>query len=79
MISRRLDKLGRIVIPQEMRSKLNVTHNTLMDIDLQGDKIILSKSGRSCSVCGDTGDLIDDMPVCKKCAALIAAKLNAEG
>ncbi len=76
MINRRLDKLGRIVIPQEMRTKLHITHNTLIDIELKGDKIILSKSGESCALCGIVGDLVEGTPVCSKCAREIADKLG---
>lgn len=76
MISRRLDKLGRVVIPQEMRTKLNVTHNTLLDINLEGDKIIISKSGESCTLCGDTVSLVEGTSVCRRCAEEIAAKLK---
>ena len=75
MISRRLDKLGRIVLPQEMRSKLKITPNTLVDIDLKGEKIILSKSAESCVLCGETGNLLEGAQVCRKCAEEIASKL----
>ncbi len=76
MISRRLDKLGRIVLPQEMRTKLNITHNTLVDIALEGDKIVLSKSGESCILCGNTGGLLEGTRVCRACAEALAEKLK---
>ena len=76
MISRRLDKLGRIVLPQEMRSKLNITPDTLIDIALEGDKIILSKSSESCVICGATHAILEGTQVCHSCAEAIAAKLK---
>lgn len=75
MINRPLDKVGRLVIPQEMRAKLNITHNTMLDINLEGDKIIITKSGISCTLCGNTGDLLEGTTVCRSCAEAIAAKL----
>ncbi len=78
MISRHLDVVGRVVIPQEMRDKLNITHNTLMDITLKGNKIILTKSGESCLVCGKTGNILEGTQVCRECAKVIADKLNED-
>ncbi len=74
MISRRVDSMGRIVIPQEMRDKLGITHDTLMDINLRGNKIELKKSGLTCAVCGRRGEMLDDTGVCISCAENIAAK-----
>ncbi len=75
MISRHLDAMGRVVIPQEMRYKLNITHNTLLDITLKGSKIIITKSGESCAVCGKTGDILEGAEVCMDCARNIAERL----
>lgn len=75
MISRHVDSMGRVVIPQEMRDKLNITHNTLLDISLKGNKITITKSGVSCAVCGKTGDIVEGTQVCEDCARDIAEKL----
>lgn len=42
--NRRIDELGRLVIPIEYRKRLNIKSNDLMDIIIQNDKIIISKS-----------------------------------
>ncbi len=76
MICRHLDAMGRVVIPQEMREKLGITHNTLLDIALKGGKIIISKSGASCAVCGGTGDILEGTKVCTGCAREIAERLG---
>lgn len=78
MISRHLDSVGRVVIPQEMRDKLNITHNTLLDISLKGNKIVISKSGASCAICGKTGDMLEGTQVCNDCARDIAGRLTVE-
>ncbi len=76
MISRHLDNMGRVVIPQEMRSKLKLTHRTLLDITLKGDKITITKSGESCLICGSTGNLLEGTQVCMDCAKSIAEKVK---
>ena len=42
-IVRKPDELGRIVIPKEMRDNLGITDDTLIDISLKNNKIILEK------------------------------------
>lgn len=43
-ISRRIDELGRITIPKEMRRNLNINDGDMIDISSDGDGIVLSKS-----------------------------------
>ncbi len=43
-ISRRIDQLGRIVIPVEVRKKLKIEEGNLLDIKLEDNCIVLSKS-----------------------------------
>lgn len=39
-IIRRIDELGRIVIPKEIRRKLNITEGDPLELSLDGNKII---------------------------------------
>lgn len=43
-ISRRIDDLGRITIPMEMRRNLGINDGDMLDISSDGDGIVLSKS-----------------------------------
>ena len=43
-ISRRLDQLGRIVLPKEVRKKLKLKEGSLLEIDVVEDEIVLKKS-----------------------------------
>ena len=43
-ISRRIDDLGRITIPMEMRRSLGIHAGDMIDIDSSADGIVLSKS-----------------------------------
>lgn len=42
-ITRKIDKLGRIVIPKEIRRNLNIKNSEDLSIQVADDKIILSK------------------------------------
>lgn len=41
---RRLDELGRIVIPKEIRNKLNFSSGDLLDLNIGNDSLIIKKS-----------------------------------
>ena len=42
-MNRNIDTLGRIVIPKEMRKQLNIKENDPLNIELQDNKIIITK------------------------------------
>lgn len=48
---RKIDELGRIVLPAEMRTKLHLEKEDAVNIDCVDDKIILSKAKPTCVIC----------------------------
>ena len=72
-IMRRVDSLGRFVLPKELRRQLQIECNDYLQIYTEGEKIIIQKAQCSCALCGRTDDLIDfnDKKVCKSCVGLI--------
>ena len=50
-IVRHIDELGRIVIPKEMRKKMEISSNDPVEIFVEGDRIILTKYHSSCTFC----------------------------
>jgi len=72
-IMRRVDKLGRIVIPKELREANKILDNDPMEIFTDGNRIILVKinlpAGGSCAVCGNTKELHDfaGRKICTRC------------
>jgi transcriptional pleiotropic regulator of transition state genes len=53
VISRKIDGLGRIVLPKELRRELGIDTGTLIEIFVQADdSIVLRKSKYRCVVCG---------------------------
>jgi len=69
-IVRRVDDLGRIVIPMELRRTLGISVKDPMAIFVEGDRIILQKHRDACAICGDThGEMLDvkGRSVCEPC------------
>jgi len=68
-IFRRIDSLGRFVLPKELRKSLDINQNDYLHIFLEGDTILLKKSQLSCTLCGGTDDLVDycDKKICRNC------------
>jgi transcriptional pleiotropic regulator of transition state genes len=55
-IVRKVDELGRIVIPKELRTMLGVKDNDPMEIFKDGDRVILQKYVPGCDICGEIAD-----------------------
>ncbi len=72
-IVRRVDDLGRIVIPMELRRTLGIQVKDPMSISVQGERIILQKHHDACAICGSTEDVaeVKSRPVCADCIATI--------
>ena len=52
-IVRNVDELGRIVIPKEMRTKMNIRSSDPIEIYVEGNRIILTKYEHACLFCGN--------------------------
>ncbi len=56
-ITRKLDELGRIVIPSDFRKKLDVKTGDRLRVELVDNTLILQKSIPTCVLCGKAEDL----------------------
>lgn len=56
-IVRKVDELGRIVLPIELRRTLNIDEKDSLEIYVDGSSVILRKYEPSCIFCGDAGDV----------------------
>ena len=68
-IDRRIDNLGRVVIPKEIRDKLDIKQKDALEIYNHGSNIILKKFETSCIFCGNEKTLINykNKLICEKC------------
>lgn len=73
-IIRRVDELGRIVIPIELRNKLKIAEKDPIEIYVDGSSIVLKKFEETCVFCGTTKNVqkYKDKLVCDKCISNIA-------
>ena len=72
-IVRRVDDLGRIVLPMELRRTLGINVRDPMSISVDGDRIIVAKHQDSCVVCGATEEVVrvKDRAICPDCVAAV--------
>lgn len=68
-ITRKVDDLGRVVLPSELRESLGINTQDKLEIYIDGEKIILTKRTETCIVCGNTEQLtkIKEKFICLNC------------
>ena len=73
-IIRKVDELGRVVIPIELRNTLKIAEKDPIEIFVDGSSIILKKYESNCIFCGNTKKLVTykDKLVCEKCAKQVS-------
>jgi transcriptional pleiotropic regulator of transition state genes len=73
-ITRRVDELGRIVLPKELRNTFKINQADAMEIYVDDDKIILVKKQPSCVFCG-SGENLKEFKrqlICSNCIKELA-------
>ncbi|PKM84208.1 MAG: AbrB family transcriptional regulator [Firmicutes bacterium HGW-Firmicutes-11] len=68
-IVRKVDELGRIVLPIELRRTLDIEIKDPIEIYVDGDYILLKKYEPACVFCGNAKDVrrVHDKNVCSVC------------
>lgn len=68
-IVRKVDELGRIVLPIELRRMLDIAERDELEIYMENDRIILQKYEPSCVFCASSQGLVDHKgkKVCPDC------------
>lgn len=68
-IVRKVDELGRIVLPSELRKSLRIEVKDSLEIYTSGDSVILKKYLPACVFCGEANDIITfkGKNICKNC------------
>ena len=70
-IVRRIDELGRVVIPKEIRTMLGIHNGDAVEIFTDGEKVTVSKYSAFCHFCGSIEEVLDfkTKRVCRACIA----------
>jgi len=83
-IVRKVDELGRIVLPIELRRTLGIDEKDALEIYVDQEKIRLKKYEPACVFCGNTNDnqLFHSKNVCRECVVAmgetIASNVESE-
>lgn len=58
-IVRRVDELGRIVLPIELRRTLGIDVKDALEIFVDGNQIVLNKYEPACIFCNSANDIVN--------------------
>lgn len=78
-IVRRIDDVGRIVLPKELRRMFDLTDKEdSLEIFVDDDKIILKKYEPACVFCNSADNMVDYMgkKICRDCIEKLNANLS---
>ena len=81
-MKKKIDNVGRIVIPIQIRKDLNLKNEDylLIDYDSAKKQITLKKVFNTCASCGNKQDVFtitDGLHLCKKCLEQWNKQINA--
>lgn len=68
-MARKVDQLGRVVLPAETRRLFDIREGDLVEISVEGQNIVLSKLETSCVFCRSSTALVEfnTKRVCQSC------------
>jgi transcriptional pleiotropic regulator of transition state genes len=77
-VARKVDQLGRVVVPAELRKQLDIREGDLVEFSVDGRGIVLEKVAQRCVFCGATAPNAElrefaKQLVCERCVE----RLNA--
>jgi transcriptional pleiotropic regulator of transition state genes len=78
-MTRRIDALGRIVVPAELRRVLEIHVGDLLDIRVEDGHVVLAKVEQACVFCGAGESLrpYHDKRVCDACVERLVGGYEA--
>ena len=77
-IVRKVDELGRIVLPIELRRNLGIEEKDALEIYVEGASVILRKYQPSCIFCDNADDVVNfkGKNICRQCLKELLEKKN---
>ena len=83
-IVRRIDELGRVVIPKEIRDTHGMPTGCPLEIFIDGQTIVLKKYQPGCYQCSTTDEqtvhpFTGGLRLCQACQEIMARQLKARG
>ncbi|MDD6175953.1 MAG: AbrB/MazE/SpoVT family DNA-binding domain-containing protein [Acutalibacteraceae bacterium] len=76
-IVRKIDAVGRIVLPIELRKTMNITDDSSLEIFVDDDKIVLKKYQPACIFCNEDDNVVlyKGKNICKNCIDALVKSL----
>ena len=76
-VVRKVDELGRIVLPKELRTILSINERDSIEIFTDNDKIILQKYQPACIFCNNANDIVyfNGKRICAECVEKLKNQL----
>lgn len=77
-IVRKVDELGRIVLPIELHRTLDIAERDAIEIYVEGSSIVLKKFRPNCVFCDSSKDVVDfkGKNICQKCIRALKNELK---
>ncbi|MBO8159966.1 AbrB/MazE/SpoVT family DNA-binding domain-containing protein [Thermosyntropha sp.] len=77
-VVRKVDELGRIVIPIELRRTMGIEEKDALEIYVDNDKIILRKYEPACIFCGNAEEVINykGKNLCRACLTELSKQVG---
>lgn len=78
-IVRKVDELGRVVIPIELRRTLGIDEKDALEIYVDSERIILKKYEPACVFCGNAEEVKNfrGKNICRQCVADMSVAIGA--
>jgi len=64
---RKIDALGRLVLPIQFRRKLGLKKNSTVIIELKGGNVLITPKALICRICGDETEHLNELHICDNC------------
>lgn len=79
-VVRKIDELGRIVLPSELRRVFGIREGDELEISVDGDRVILQKRQDVCLFCSAENPALElnGRRVCNSCAGELGQKVARE-
>jgi transcriptional pleiotropic regulator of transition state genes len=79
-VVRKIDELGRIVLPSEIRKVFAIHEGDQLEISVDGEKIVLEKRRDVCTFCSAENPQIEfkGRKVCERCAKELSQSKGKE-
>lgn len=66
-ITRKIDELGRVVLPTELRAKLALNVTDTVEFTFENDSIVIRPGSPRCNLCFSKANVNPSLSVCEEC------------